>query len=159
MVKIINTTFGLEERLDINMFIRLSDLISYIEDVNNMYFINLDTYEIYNASENTSVNDTKLFLQIPNIDINQVRSIFSEKYSKIKGRYKLKKALDNDNKFYNTLEQFELIDEWDNFKHEYLLKIAENWCNANNIICTHKELHEDISMQEVIKQIKSDFGS
>lgn len=141
------------------MFIRLSDLICYIEDIDNKYIINLNTYEIYKASENTSVNDTKLFLEIPNIDINQVRSIFSEKYSKIKGRYKLKKVLDNDNKFYNTLEQFELIDEWDNFKHEYLLKLAENWCNANNIICTHKELHEDISMQEVIKQIKSDFGS
>lgn len=134
------------------MYVELHDLIRDMMVCENCCF-DLYTYNVVYSDCDPNFSDR--YIPLPEIDRSIIREAFAGEYSSAKGGYKLKEACKSEDEFYRALNKFFLRDEWEVFEYRFLADRAKDWCEQNNINHTEKQSEKDISMTDVIDEMKS----
>jgi len=121
------------------MYINLNDLICYMESYSNAYFC-LEQYECY--YENELLSEKSSYLTIPKINEATMIKVFIEQANKLELNKLLKEQLNLLNNFHRQINVLDIYEEWIDFRTEYYLKVAAQWCKVNDIKFTAKVRHK-----------------
>jgi len=126
------------------MYLQLKQVIYYFEKIltpSNNYF-NIFNYQFFSKEERQDLINTDIyrlddFLPVPQLDRDDIVIAFLDKHNEKK---MIREALNGNlfHKFHWYVEDNKLVDDWELFEKEELLRFAMGWCEQNHINYTCK---------------------
>lgn len=130
------------------MYLRLRTIIYYFEKIfeAEYNYLNSINYQIFSEDErqeliNTDLYQTEDFVLIPQMERNEIAALFLRKYNN-KSLLREKSSNEFFHQFHWYIEDNHLVNEWQIFEQEELLKFAVDWCQRNRINYTEKPCND-----------------
>ncbi len=130
------------------MFVELRD-IKFSMNWSSTSYLNIFTGEIkerYELSEE-EFNDC---IEIPLANIREIKERFidSINHKPFKNKFRNIQDEEFESVFHRQINEFTLCDEWYDYESQELGKLAEEWCNKNNIKYSNKQnkYDEDVNI-------------
>ncbi|GEM_PF-4256492 len=123
------------------MYIQLNNLASIMERFSKQQVF----YDIYVGgffeSDNLKHQEDTRYILVPKFDDDKIMAMYIDQLNDRTLKYKISKLLsDNDyiRKFHHFINDHALYDDFIQYSQGVKLKIAEEWCNQNNLKYTLK---------------------
>lgn len=125
-----------------NMYIQLNNLASIMEGLSKQpVFYDSFRGEFF-QSDNPEQQDDDRYILVTNFDEDKIMNMYIDQLNDKKIQRKILKLLSNTDyigRFHVFINDYGLYDDFIQYSQQVKLKIAEEWCNKNNLKCTLKK--------------------